>query len=57
LSAASVWGWVVVFSDGSVYVFFRVGGVAVCAIDGRLMYAEGVSGAHLSGAWRGVRLS
>jgi hypothetical protein len=48
---------VVVFSDGSVYVFFRVGGVAVCAIDGRLMYAEGVSGAHLSGAWRGVRLS
>ncbi len=44
---ASVWG-VSVFSVGSVYVFFRGGGVAVCAIDGRLMYAEGVSGPTLA---------
>jgi hypothetical protein len=48
---------VFVFSVGSVYVFFRGGGVAVCFIDGRFMYAEGVSGAYQSGAWRGVRLS
>ncbi len=41
LSAASVWGQVAVFSDGSGYVFFRGGGVAVYSIDGRLMYAGG----------------
>jgi len=41
LSTASVWGWVAVFSDGSGYVFFRGGGVAVYSIDGRLMYASG----------------
>ncbi|MFZ8808178.1 MAG: hypothetical protein ACO2PN_08735 [Pyrobaculum sp.] len=40
MSAASVWG-VSVFSVGSVYVFFRGGGAAVCAIDGRLVYAGG----------------
>jgi len=40
LSAASVWG-VFVFSVGSVYVFFRGGDVAVCAIDEGLMYAGG----------------
>jgi hypothetical protein len=32
---------VVVFSDGSGYVLFREGGVAVYSIDGRLMYAGG----------------
>jgi hypothetical protein len=32
---------VVVFSDGSGYVFFSGGGVAVYSIDGRLMYAGG----------------
>jgi hypothetical protein len=41
LSAASVWGQVAVFSDGSGYVLFRWGGVAVYSIDGRLMYAGG----------------
>jgi len=41
LSAASVWGQVAVFSDGSGYVFFRGGGVAVYSIDGRLVYADG----------------
>jgi len=41
LSAASVWGQVAVFSDGSGYVFFRGGGVAAYSIDGRLMYAGG----------------
>jgi len=41
LSVASVWGWVVVFSGGSGYVFFRGGGVAVYSIDGGLMYASG----------------
>ncbi|MFZ8807271.1 MAG: hypothetical protein ACO2PN_04090 [Pyrobaculum sp.] len=43
MSVASVWGWVVVFSDGSGYVFFRGGGVAVYSIDGRLMYASGLA--------------
>jgi len=41
LSAASVWGQVAVFSDGSGYVFFRGGGIAAYSIDGRLMYAGG----------------
>jgi len=41
LSVASVWGWVVVFSGGSGYVFFRGGGVAVYSIDRGLMYAGG----------------
>ena len=41
LSAVFVWGWVAVFSDGSGYVFFSGGGVAVYSIDGRLMYAGG----------------
>ncbi len=56
MSVASVWGRVSVFSVGFGYVFFRVGYVAICSIDGRLMYAGGVSGSLALGAGSGVSL-